>query len=75
MTEYRIKWQACPHIHHPSRILFVMAPDAATAKAVAKDYIERQYAVGWFTIWSVEPYVRPTGGHVVSENAGPEELQ
>ena len=65
MTEFRIKWQALPRIHHPTRVFFVEADSGDTAKAIAHDHIERAFGVGWFDIISVESVVRPIGGRVL----------
>jgi hypothetical protein len=69
MPEFRIKWQECPHFQHRQHVLFIEAPDPETAKAVAKDHIERTTGIEWYTIWSVEPYLRPQSGHVSTSGA------
>jgi hypothetical protein len=65
MNEFRIVWQQCPHVQHVSQVLFIEAPNAEDARAVAQDHIERTHRIEWFTIRSIEPYVRPTAGRVV----------
>lgn len=65
MNEYRIVWQACPHVNHPQRVMFVEALSDYDAEAIAQDHIERHHGVAWFTIHSVELYHRPTGGRVL----------
>jgi hypothetical protein len=67
VQEYRVKWQQCPHIHHPSRIMFVEAETIEAATEVARDHIERVHGIGWFSFITVEPYTRPTGGRVIEE--------
>lgn len=63
--EFRVKWQACPRIHNPSRVLFVVAGSKEDAEAVAKDHIERTAGISWFVIDEVTVYVKPTGGRVL----------
>ena len=65
MTEYRVKWCQCPHVRHTSQVLFVEAESTEAAHAIAKDHIQRTYHIGWFSIFGVDPYTRPTGGRVV----------
>lgn len=54
MNEYRVVWQACPHISHQKKILFVEADSAKDASEIARDHIERKFAVAWFTIHSAD---------------------
>lgn len=65
MQEFRIKWQACPHVQHPTRVMFVEATDAETAKAVARDHIERTQGIEWLSIHECTPHLRPQNGKVV----------
>lgn len=64
MNEYRIKWQQCPRVQHPSQILFVNADSPETATAVARDHIERTFGCGWFMVDEVTLYLRPQNGTV-----------
>ncbi len=67
MTEFRIKWQRCPHANFPSQIMFVEAANETDAQALATDHIERYHHTSWFTIWTVESYKQPTcRGRVLS---------
>jgi hypothetical protein len=65
MQEYRITWQVCPHIHHPIRVMFVEAVSPEAAKALAKDVIERNTGLEWFTIHTAEAYERPTDARLI----------
>lgn len=62
MNEYRVVWQACPHIQHSKKILFVEAENAHDAELIARNHIERKFAVAWFTIHSlIESPALPLG--------------
>ena len=63
--EFRVRWQQCPHVQNPSRVLFVEADDAQQAEAVVKDHVERTCGIAWFTIYPPEPYVKPAGGRIL----------
>ena len=65
-TEFRVAWCQCPTIQHNSRVLFIQARDIEHAKALATDHVERAFGIGWFVFRSIEPYIRPMGGRVVS---------
>lgn len=65
MNEYRIKWQQCPHREHEPRVSFVEASDVETARAVLTDHVERTHGISWFSVHSVELYLRPQGGRVL----------
>jgi hypothetical protein len=65
MTEYRIKWCACPHVQHSPRLLFIEAETVEDAKAIARNHIERKFDVEWFTIQDVAETKPVPPGHVV----------
>lgn len=65
VNEYRVTWTQCPTDYNSKHVLFVEAGDEDTARAVAKDHIERTTGIGWFVIHTCEPYTRPMGGKVV----------
>jgi hypothetical protein len=48
--EYRVKWQACPRVQNPSRVMFLWAENANMAHARATDRIEREHGITWFII-------------------------
>jgi len=66
MKEFRCHWAKCPTAHNPSQVTFIEAPDEETARAILTDHVERHYGIGWFSISSILPYERPTGGRVIS---------
>lgn len=53
MKEYRVTWQACPHVHHPVRVLFVEAGSVEDAQKIARNHVERNMGLEWFTIKTV----------------------
>jgi hypothetical protein len=63
MTEFKVEWHLRGRkLGSPVRVLFVEAIDAAAAKAVAVDHIQRTQAIGGgFVVAGVEPYTRPSG--------------
>lgn len=65
MPEFRVVWQQCPHVQHDKHVLFIEAEDAEQARAVAKDHVQRKHGIEWFSIHTVEPYLRPSGGRVL----------
>ena len=64
--EWRIKWQQCPRVQNPSKVLFVEAETQADAGQVAREHIERKYGCGWFVVDEVKVYERVATGKVIS---------
>ena len=50
LMEFRVVWCECPHVQHTPRVVFVDALNSADARQLARNYIERRYGIGWFTI-------------------------
>jgi len=65
MTEYRVTYRI--FCGGDSRLLFVEADGPIAAEAVALDHIRRTYGHAQSHIRSVEPYIRPVGGRVISD--------
>lgn len=53
MAEWRVIWQECPHVHHPSRVLYVEAATKEDADKIARDHVERKFGISWFSIHSI----------------------
>ena len=65
MVEYKVTYRVV--CGGNSRLLFVEAENPTTAEDVALDHIRRTYGQAQSHISSVEPYIRPVGGRVISE--------
>jgi hypothetical protein len=66
MTEFRVRWAACPTSQNPTRVNFVEADDEATAKALLTDHVQRTHHHAHIVIFAAEPYTKPTGGRVLA---------
>jgi len=69
MTEYRVVWCACPHVHNRRQVLFVEAETPDDAKAIARDHVERTHRIEWLTVFEAAPVQPVPSGRVLGTNS------
>lgn len=65
MKEYRVVWCQCPHVQHDAHVMFVLASNEEDARTIARDHVERKFAITWFTIQEVSEAKPVPAGEVL----------